>query len=350
MEQGEASENVQQIPSYELQYISQEPLGIEPRSSTAGIHQQQIHLVQVGQQQEEEHPESASNKRQQDNEENTLTQIQDHSNSEQKQEIHKSQHQSREQQTPESEKTQILNNSKPKVEHYLESQIQESQNPKINESQEYQMQQNESQHQDSQKPQAMESQEHQMQQNLEATTHSSPMLQSQQISTPLQVTQALSSAQLQEKQSTQHNESGKPQQSQEKSEQWFLTKQSKKRSRKLVGENQQRINYLVQASKAIALTAGPSAGGQSQKVMAAEIGSLASAVGRRCVLRLSPALKRCLCKGCGTALVYGVNTKVRHRSRRQKHLVVTCLTCRTIKRFINNPRHELWYEQEKATL
>lgn len=124
--------------------------------------------------------------------------------------------------------------------------------------------------------------------------------------------------------------------------------QIKKLKKKLVGENQERINFLVQASQAMALTANSSGGVAGQRALAAQVGSLASAVGRRCVLRLAPALKRCLCKGCGTSLVYGLNARVRHRSRRQKHLVVTCLTCHTIKRFINDPKHRLWFEQEEA--
>lgn len=129
--------------------------------------------------------------------------------------------------------------------------------------------------------------------------------------------------------------------------------QSKKQKTGVVGENYERINYLVQTSRALVKM------GESEdesvtlnfdKALASQTGSLATAVGRRCLIRLSPSLKRMLCKGCGTALIYGVNAKVRHRSNRQKHLVITCLTCYTIKRLVNNPKHKLWCEQEEAVL
>ncbi|XP_066955018.1 uncharacterized protein Rpp21 [Macrobrachium rosenbergii] len=118
-----------------------------------------------------------------------------------------------------------------------------------------------------------------------------------------------------------------------------------------VGENYERINYLVQTSRALVNM------GEFDKelgsvnfdqTLASQTGSLATAVGRRCLIRLTPSLKRMLCKGCGTALIYGVNARVRHRSNRQKHLVVTCLTCNTIKRFVNDPKHKLWCDQEES--
>lgn len=132
-----------------------------------------------------------------------------------------------------------------------------------------------------------------------------------------------------------------------------LQQQIKKQKKMAANENQERINYLVQVSRAMVNKASKnldSSLGHSHRVLAAQTGALASAIGRRCVTRLEPALKRTLCKGCGTSLVYGVNARVRHRSRRQKHLVVTCLTCHTIKRFVNDPKHKLWCEQEEAIL
>ncbi|XP_063594671.1 uncharacterized protein LOC134771636 [Penaeus indicus] len=136
--------------------------------------------------------------------------------------------------------------------------------------------------------------------------------------------------------------------------------QQQKQTKKLkdpVSENQERINYLVQVSKVLATMPPPHHKENSPRnhecadqALASQTGALAAAIGRRCVMRLSPALKRSLCKGCGVALVYGVNARVRHKSRRQKHLVVTCLACRTIKRFVNDPKHKLWCEQEEAIL
>lgn len=267
------------------------------------------------QQHQEQNLEAPFNREQQDNQVNCiLPHIQQQSISEQTQEI---------------KELQIQVNHEPN--------IQQNQDP---------------QYQENQKPQSRAGKNQQTQQNQEAQTHSSQILQSHQISTSDHFTQPLlAPEQCQEKPSNPNQKQAKNQNpTEKKSLQWHQEQQLKKRKKKLVGENQERINYLVQASRAIGLSAGSSASVQSQRALAAQLGSLAGAVGRRCVLRLAPALKRCLCKGCGTALVYGVNAKVRHRSRRQKHLVVTCLTCHTIKRFINNPRHQLWFEQEEAVV
>ncbi|XP_063859690.1 putative mediator of RNA polymerase II transcription subunit 26 [Scylla paramamosain] len=200
-----------------------------------------------------------------------------------------------------------------------------------------------------------QSQEIQKQEDHRKIAHQSQELaahdnQEQQISIAGQADQSLSSSeQHQMKQFTQNQKQPQRLQPSDKDQQQRQQEQQiKKLKKKLVGENQERINFLVQASQAMGLTADSSGGVTGQRALAAQVGSLASAVGRRCVLRLAPSLKRCLCKGCGTALVYGLNARVRHRSRRQKHLVVTCLTCHTIKRFINDPKHRLWFEQEEA--
>lgn len=147
-----------------------------------------------------------------------------------------------------------------------------------------------------------------------------------------------------------------PPRKQNKNAEMQQQKQTKKQ-KDPVSENQERINYLVQVSKVLATMPPlqqkenhPRNHECADQALASQTGALAAAIGRRCVMRLSPALKRSLCKGCGVALVYGVNARVRHRSRRQKHLVVTCLACRTIKRFVNDPKHKLWCEQEEAIL
>ena len=202
--------------------------------------------------------------------------------------------------------------------------------------------------------QMQESHKLQLQHNKRLQTQETKELQTQekqtqQILTADQVNLSLSTPEQHQKKLFTHyqKQPQKHQLSDKELQQQRQEQHCKKLKKKLVGENQERINFLVQASQAVGLTAGsPAISGQ--QALAAQVGSLASAVGRRCVLRLAPALKRCLCKGCGTALVYGVNARVRHQSRRQKHLVVTCLTCHTIKRFVNNPKHRLWFEQEEA--
>ncbi|KAK4308066.1 hypothetical protein Pmani_020217 [Petrolisthes manimaculis] len=142
-----------------------------------------------------------------------------------------------------------------------------------------------------------------------------------------------------------------------------------KKKKGVVVENQERINYLYQVSRYLAtlktndtaqITGKERNEGATHRAdrilrerhgllaLASQTGHLAQVVGRKCVQRLTPSLKRTMCKGCGTALVYGVNAKVRHKSRRQKHIVVTCLTCHTIKRFNSDPKHKLWFEEEEA--
>lgn len=119
-----------------------------------------------------------------------------------------------------------------------------------------------------------------------------------------------------------------------------VNKTDKKNEKLKVGENYGRINYLVQASRKVF---------NNDESISSQLGSLAISFGRRLPqVRLDPLLKREMCKGCGVYLVYGVNAKVRHKSKRQKHLVITCLTCHTIKRFVTNPDHKLWSEQSEA--
>lgn len=201
-----------------------------------------------------------------------------------------------------------------------------------------------------QERQIQEKQEMHKHQNQELQMHHHKEQQTQHISTAPQAHLSLSGlGQHQEKKPIQ-NHPKKHQLTDKDLQQRQQEQHCKKLKKKLVGENQERINYLVQASRAVALTTGSPAAIPGQKALAAQVGSLASAVGRRCVLRLAPGLKRCLCKGCGTSLVYGVNARVRHRSHRQKHLVVTCLTCHTIKRFVSDPKHNLWFEREEAVV
>lgn len=119
-----------------------------------------------------------------------------------------------------------------------------------------------------------------------------------------------------------------------------MNKTDKKNEKLKVGENYGRINYLVQASRKVF---------KNDESISSQLGTLAISFGRRLPqVRLDPSLKREMCKGCGVYLVYGVNAKVRHKSKRQKHLVITCLTCYTIKRFVTNPKYKLWTDQPQA--
>ena len=158
-----------------------------------------------------------------------------------------------------------------------------------------------------------------------------------------------------------------PQKKKSKQQQKANEKQQPKKGKAWINENHHRINYLVQVSRYLAeqsheenqpTSTSPSAPlrqrllqerkGAHPLALSAMTGATAAAIGRKCVMRLSPSLKRQMCKGCGAALVPAVSATVRHRSRRQKHWVVTCLACGTIKRFVNDPNHQVWAEREEA--
>ncbi|MCX8151061.1 MAG: ribonuclease P [Candidatus Bathyarchaeota archaeon] len=51
-------------------------------------------------------------------------------------------------------------------------------------------------------------------------------------------------------------------------------------------------------------------------------------------IRLPTNYKRRICKNCHLVLLYGRNCRVRIKSRREKHVVVTCLGCGAKTRYI----------------
>ncbi|MEX2701663.1 MAG: ribonuclease P protein component 4 [Candidatus Baldrarchaeota archaeon] len=54
---------------------------------------------------------------------------------------------------------------------------------------------------------------------------------------------------------------------------------------------------------------------------------LARKIGMRCRVKIPRRLKRRICKHCKSFLIPGVNCRVRLRTNRFPHLVVTCLKC-----------------------
>ncbi|WEU40801.1 MAG: ribonuclease P protein component 4 [Candidatus Odinarchaeum yellowstonii] len=51
-------------------------------------------------------------------------------------------------------------------------------------------------------------------------------------------------------------------------------------------------------------------------------------------VRLPKKYKRVICKKCGELLIPGRTARVRVKSKRQKHIVQTCLKCGYMRRFI----------------
>lgn len=113
-----------------------------------------------------------------------------------------------------------------------------------------------------------------------------------------------------------------------------------------VTENQERINYLFLASSFL----NNSEYSSNMRNVSASLGTMSMAIGRKCVLRMSPALKRQMCKGCGSSILPAVSSICRLRKNRQKHLVLTCNKCKTIKRFITNGNYMLWSENPKSVI
>ncbi|WXG45334.1 MAG: ribonuclease P [Candidatus Atabeyarchaeum deiterrae] len=66
--------------------------------------------------------------------------------------------------------------------------------------------------------------------------------------------------------------------------------------------------------------------------LAREYVDIASRIGMRCKVRLPRSWKWRICRGCNTLLYPGLNCTVRVRSRRERHLVIRCLSCGRISR------------------
>ncbi|XP_063235936.1 ribonuclease P protein subunit p21 [Bacillus rossius redtenbacheri] len=108
-------------------------------------------------------------------------------------------------------------------------------------------------------------------------------------------------------------------------------------------ESFQRMNFLYQASHL--LTKIPEA-----RDVATSLGHVMVAVSKKSVLRMEPAVKRTLCKGCHGVLVPGVTARVRLRRKPCARLVWTCLRCGTPKSFVAGRDHRLWAERPEAVV
>ncbi len=59
---------------------------------------------------------------------------------------------------------------------------------------------------------------------------------------------------------------------------------------------------------------------------------LARRIAMKMRIRFPKKWKRRICKKCGTFLLYGKNARVRVKSKRYSHVVITCLECGAIYR------------------
>lgn len=64
-------------------------------------------------------------------------------------------------------------------------------------------------------------------------------------------------------------------------------------------------------------------------------------VGRRVTMPLDAlTIKRHACKRCNTLLIPGSGARVRVEPRREKHVVVTCTRCGSVRRYLARPPRE----------
>ncbi|CAL1537403.1 unnamed protein product [Lymnaea stagnalis] len=73
-------------------------------------------------------------------------------------------------------------------------------------------------------------------------------------------------------------------------------------------------------------------------------------VAQKHVIRMHPSIKRSFCKSCNIILISGQTCRIRFRSRSEKHTVVTCLHCGTMKRFMWRQNYNLWLDRPEAWL
>ncbi|XP_033631272.1 ribonuclease P protein subunit p21-like [Asterias rubens] len=105
----------------------------------------------------------------------------------------------------------------------------------------------------------------------------------------------------------------------------------------------QRINFLYQAAHCMLLQ------NPENTSLARFYITTMKNVAKKSVLRIHPGIKRTICKRCDLLLIPGLTSKVRSRGKRQKHLVVTCIECGGVKRFVSNKDYKLWVDRPECT-
>ena len=68
---------------------------------------------------------------------------------------------------------------------------------------------------------------------------------------------------------------------------------------------------------------------------------------QKLLCKMEPSIKRTICKYCHSVLIPGLTSTVRVKGKRERHLVVRCLDCGTLKRFNTQKDYQLWGEQEQ---
>lgn len=91
----------------------------------------------------------------------------------------------------------------------------------------------------------------------------------------------------------------------------------------------QRIDVLFQQSVELS---------KSNPELAQRYVATARKIAMSARIRLPTHYKRRICKNCNALLVYGMNCRVRIKPKREKHVVVTCLSCGARMRYNVKPK------------
>lgn len=65
----------------------------------------------------------------------------------------------------------------------------------------------------------------------------------------------------------------------------------------------------------------------------------------------SPDVKRSLCKRCGIVLVVGSSALLEvlsEQNGKTETCQIECLHCRSVRRFVVNPKYDMWLDNPKA--
>lgn len=97
-------------------------------------------------------------------------------------------------------------------------------------------------------------------------------------------------------------------------------------------DNYSRLSYLYQLSNTFATN-------KKYELLSRNFARNVDGIAKKTVLKLSPSIKRTLCKKCNTLLIPGINMKIytENKSKEQldkcEVLVNSCMTCGKKKRF-----------------
>jgi len=99
-----------------------------------------------------------------------------------------------------------------------------------------------------------------------------------------------------------------------------------------------RLHHLYKAAHAVSSSIGP--GGHTKRVLSAHYTGLLVGVAKKSVLRLTPDVKRTICKGCRSLLLINDHQQLSVKVVKKSggHIQVGCPKCRAVKNFPLKPK------------